>query len=228
MSELLSHELRDLRPRLGNSALSSPLSAGERSQMVAAATVKIAELLNVLRVDHKFDHNTRDTPLRVAKMLVNEVLNGRYTVPPNLTQFDNAMGAKELIVTGPIEVRSTCAHHLMPIYGNAYIGVLPSAEGGVIGLSKYDRVVDHFSSRLQIQEELTHQIGQYLSEQTSPVGLAVRISATHMCKTHRGVRATHGSRMVTSEYFGSFSDRPDLRAEFLRECMSLESSMVQR
>jgi GTP cyclohydrolase I len=222
MSELLFPQLRELRPRLGNSALSTPLSVGDRSQMVAAATAKIAELLNVLQVDHKFDHNTRDTPGRVAKMLVNEVMKGRYTSPPELTRFNNAMGAKELIVTGPIDVRSTCAHHLMPIYGKAYIGVLPSAEFGLIGLSKYDRVVDYFSSRLQIQEELTHQIGDYLMEHTCPLGLAVRISAVHMCKTHRGVRATHCSRMVTSEYFGLMSERTDLRAEFLRECASLE------
>jgi len=222
MSELISPRLLELRPRLGNSALARPLSTGERAQMVEAATTKIAELLSVLQVDHRCDHNTRDTPGRVAKMLVHEVMSGRYTRPPELTTFDNATGAKELIVTGPIDVRSTCAHHLMPIYGKAYIGVLPSAEGGVIGLSKYDRIVEHFSSRLQIQEELNHQIGAYLMEQTRPVGLAVRISAVHMCKTHRGVRATHSSRMVTSEYFGSFSERPDLRAEFLRECASLE------
>ena len=150
MRELLSLRSRELRPRLGNSALSRPLSASDRTQMVEAATVKIAELLSVLRVDHEFDHNTRDTPGRVAKMLVNEVMNGRYTSPPELTRFDNAMGSKELIVTGPIDVRSTCAHHLMPIYGEAYIGVLPSMESGVIGLSKYDRVVDHFASRLGV------------------------------------------------------------------------------
>jgi GTP cyclohydrolase I len=190
--------------------------------MVDAATIKVAELLSVLQVDHEADHNTRDTPRRVAKMLVDELMSGRYTTPPQLTRFDNPSGVKHLIVTGPIEVRSTCAHHLLPIYGNAYIGVIPSASGGVIGLSKYDRVVEHFASRLQIQEELTHQIGAYLMEQTSPVGLAVRISAVHMCKTHRGVRSSHRSRMVTCEYFGSFGERPDIKAEFLNECMSLE------
>ena len=98
------------------------------------------------------------------------------------------------------------------------------ADGSVIGLSKYDRVVDYFSSRLQIQEELTHQIGDFLMEQTSPVGLAIRISAVHMCKTHRGVQATHGSRMVTTKYFGAIADMPAARAEFLQECTTLERS----
>ena len=122
-------------------------------------------------------------------------------------------------VTGPIEVRSTCAHHLMPIYGEAHIGILPSASGRIVGLSKYDRVVDHFSRRLQIQEELTQQIGLHLMDLTAPRGLAVRISATHMCKTHRGIRASHQSRMVTFCYLGEFSSDPLLRREFTRECV---------
>jgi GTP cyclohydrolase I len=222
MGEVVLTRLQNLRPRLGNSALARPLSPLERAQMVTAAAEKIAELLSVLQVDHRSDNNTRDTPGRVARMLVNEVMNGRFVSPPELTEFDNATGSKELIVMGPIEVRSTCAHHLMPIYGRAYIGVLPSASRGVIGLSKYDRVVQHFSLRLQIQEELTQQIGQHLMKQTCPAGLAVRISAVHMCKTHRGVRATHSSRMVTSAYFGVFSERSDMRAEFLQECTLLE------
>jgi GTP cyclohydrolase IA len=226
MSELLATRRLETHPTLGNWALPRPLSSIERAQMVESATQKIAELLAVLKVDCASDHNTRDTPGRVARMFVNDLMAGRFTAPPKLTKFDNPSNLKELIVTGPIALRSTCAHHLMPIYGEAYIGVLPSAAGGVIGLSKYDRVVEHFSARLQIQEELTHQIGAYLMEQTFPAGLAVRISAVHMCKTHRGVRASHASRMVTSEYFGSFSDRPDIRAEFSRECVSLERSVA--
>ena len=225
MSELFANRLLDQwHARFGNSNLARPLSAVERGRMVQAAAVKIAELLNVLQVDHQSDHNTRDTPDRVARMLVNETMRGRYTSLPELTTFENASGSKELIVTGPIDVRSTCAHHLMPIYGRAYVGVLPSATGAVIGLSKYDRVVDHFSSRLQIQEELTHQIGAYLMDQTHPIGIAVRISAVHMCKTHRGVRASHDSRMVTSSYFGAAFEEQRTRAEFLQECALLEQS----
>jgi GTP cyclohydrolase I len=155
MSELLLDRLQDLQPRelffdraqnlhprLGNSALARPLNPIEHAEMVSAATAKIAELLSVLQVDHRSDHNTRETPKRVARMLVNEVMKGRFVSPPKLTEFANLTSSRELIVMGPIEVRSTCAHHLMPIYGNAYIGVLPSESGEVIGLSKYDRVVD--------------------------------------------------------------------------------------
>ena len=110
----------------------------------------------------------------------------------------------------------------MPIYGHAYIGVLPSADGKIIGLSKYDRIVDYFASRLQIQEELVKQIGNYITEKTAPQGLAVRLSAVHMCKTHRGVRSTHKGRMVTTAYFGDMANDRQLKQEFLQECIGLE------
>lgn len=192
--------------------------------MIGAASAKLAELFDILQVDHRNDHNTRGTPGRVAKMFVDETLRGRYCEPPALTEFDNAQAFDELIVTGPIDVRSTCAHHMMPIYGTAFIGVLPSREGRIIGLSKYDRVVDHFASRLQIQEELVKQIGNFLLEKTAPRGLAVRISAVHMCKTQRGVRGSHRGRMVSTSYWGALADDAALKSEFLQECLGLERS----
>src|SRR4051812_40036421 len=135
------------------------MDEAERATMMTLAVRKVEELFDVLRIDHRNDHNTRDTPMRVAKMFVEEMLRGRFTAPPRITEFDNAERYDQLIVTGPIELRSTCAHHLMPIYGHAYIGVLPSVDGKIIGLSKYDRIVGHFAARLQIQEELVKQIG---------------------------------------------------------------------
>jgi GTP cyclohydrolase IA len=182
-------------------------------------------LLDILQVDHRFDHNTRDTPRRVARMLVEETMSGRFCEPPSITAFENTEQFDSLIVTGPIEVRSTCAHHFMPIYGTAYIGILPATDGKIIGLSKYDRIVEHFASRLQIQEELVQQIGRYIMDATAPRGLAVRISAVHMCKTHRGVQASHRSRMVTNAYFGELKTDKSIRDEFLRECATLEGSV---
>jgi GTP cyclohydrolase I len=190
--------------------------------MMAAAAEKLEELLDVLHIDYKNDHNTRDTPRRVARMFVEEILHGRYNSPPKITEFENVERYDQLIVTGPIEVRSMCAHHLMPICGQAFIGVLPSPDGKIIGLSKYDRIVDYFSARLQIQEELVAQIGNYIMEITKPRGLAVRISAVHMCKTHRGVRARSNSRMVNSAFYGEMSRNPDMKAEFLQECLALD------
>ena len=161
------------------------------------------------------------------------LLNGRLDVgvgrghawlndPANVDLFENVERYDQLIVTGPIQVRSTCAHHMMPIYGEAYVGVLPSPEGKIIGLSKYDRIVEYFSARLQIQEELVGQIGNYIMDMTKPRGLAIRISAVHMCKTHRGVRASAKSRMVNSAYFGELSRNQSLKSEFMHECLALE------
>ncbi len=190
--------------------------------MKFAAAQKIAELFDVLGIDYLNDHNTRDTPTRVAKMYIDEILRGRFTEPPAVTEFDNVGHCDQLIVTGPIDVRSMCAHHLMPIYGSAYIGVLPAAEGKIIGLSKYDRIVDYFSARLQIQEELVKQIATFIVEHTKPRGLAVRISAVHMCKSQRGVRASHASRMVTTEFYGDMLTDKTARSEFLQECALLD------
>lgn len=214
------HALRT--SRRANEAVEMPLSGGEEAAMIAAASQKIAELLDVLRIDHRNDHNTRDTPARVAKMYVQELLRGRFAAPPKLTDFDNAQRYDQLIVVGPIEVRSLCAHHLMPIYGSAFIGILPEPDGRIIGLSKYDRIVEHFASRLQIQEELVKQIGNFLVEETHPCGLAVRVSAVHMCKTHRGVRASRGSRMVNTALYGAMQSNPSLKSEFLQECAVLD------
>lgn len=209
--------------RLCNESVDGYADPAERESLKAAAAQKIEELFDILKIDHRNDHNTRDTPRRVAKMLVEETLSGRYNAAPRITDFENAQNYDELIVTGPIEVRSTCAHHMMPIYGSAFIGVLPATDGKIIGLSKYDRIVDYFASRLQIQEELVKQIEKFIVETTQPRGLAVRISAVHMCKTHRGVKASHQSRMVNSAFYGEMSRNSGLRAEFLQECAVLES-----
>jgi GTP cyclohydrolase I len=210
--------------RLCNESAEHFDSPAEQSEMIAAATKKLEELFDILQIDHRNDHNTRDTPRRVAKMFVQEILSGRYTAPPSITEFDNAEGFDQLIVTGPIGLRSTCAHHLMPIYGDVFIGILPAREGKIIGLSKYDRIVDHFASRLQIQEELIKQIGNFIVEKTAPRGLAVRISAVHMCKTHRGVRASHSGRMVNSAFYGEFIDNHALKQNFLQEALSVSSN----
>jgi len=212
---------RLVRPRRANEAIDTPLSEQEREAMTTAAAAKIAELFDVLRIDHHNDHNTRETPQRVARMFVNEIMRGRFTPPPALTEFDNVQSFSEMIVIGPIDVRSLCAHHLMPIYGEAYVGVVPSETGGIIGLSKYDRIVDHFCGRPQIQEELVKQIGQFIMENTHPRGVAVRVSAVHMCRTHRGVRGSHRGRMVTNAFFGNLSDDTELKSRFLAECTEL-------
>jgi GTP cyclohydrolase IA len=208
--------------RLGNEAVDAPLNPSEKAVMTAAVARKVEELFDILKIDHRIDHNTRETPGRVARMLVDETLRGRYDNLPAITEFENVARYDQLIVIGPIDLRSTCAHHLMPIYGHAIIGVLPQKDGKIIGLSKYDRIVDHFAARLQIQEELVMQIGNYIEEVSKPRGVAVRISAVHMCRTHRGVRTGHEGRMVSTAFFGELRDSPEIKGQFLSECLGLE------
>lgn len=206
-----------------NEATDRPLSPGEQAAMVTAAAVKVGELLDIFQIDHANDPHTQDTPRRVAKMFVMELMRGRFNESPLVTEFENVSHSGELIVTGPIDVRSTCAHHLLPIYGHAFIGIVPAPDGTVVGLSKYDRIVAHFAARLQIQEELVNQIGTFIMDHVAPLGLAVRISAVHMCESHRGVLASHDSRMITSAYFGSIAENSNLKSEFTRECLAFRT-----
>lgn len=214
---------RHAQARRANEQLDHYPTATERTEMIDAAALKLEELFDIFKIDHRNDHNTQDTPRRVASMFVNELMRGRYNAPPEITEFDNAGAFEDLLVVGPITVRSTCAHHLLPIYGQAFIGVLPAPGGKLMGLSKYDRIVHHFASRLQIQEELVKQIGGFIEERTAPRALAVRVSAVHMCRTQRGVLAGHDGRMVTTTYFGAARDDASFKDTFLRECLSLEA-----
>jgi len=209
---------------LCNEALRQPLIESEAEMMKRSVARKFEEIFDILRIDHRNDHNTRDTPKRVAKMYVEEIMRGRFSSPPEITEFENAGQYSQLIVSGPIEVRSMCAHHLMPIYGSAFIGVLPAPNGKIIGLSKYDRIVNYFSTRLQIQEELVQQIANFIVEKTNPLGLAIRMTAVHMCKTHRGVRSTHHGRMVNSSFHGELLTNETAKSMFIQECLSLENA----
>jgi GTP cyclohydrolase I len=146
-------------------------------------------------------------------MLLHETFGGRYAPMPRLTSFPNAKHLDELYLTGPIAVRSTCSHHLMPITGECWIGVIPGEE--VIGLSKFNRLVDWVMSRGQIQEEATVQIADLLEDLLKPKGLAVVVKAQHHCMTHRGVKAHDDSVMTTSVMRGYMRDKPEARAEFL-------------
>jgi hypothetical protein len=110
------------------------------------------EVLRALVIDTESDHNTNDTAKRVAKMFLNEVFHGRYVKMPPVTEFPNAERLNELMIVGPVKVRSACSHHLCPILGRVWIGVLPNEHSNLIGLSKYARICEWIMSRPQIQE----------------------------------------------------------------------------
>jgi len=169
------------------------------------------KVLESLKIDTENDHNTQETAKRVAKMMVREVFAGRYEPKPRITSFPNATAYDELYLTGPIKIRSTCAHHFQPIVGNAWVGVFPGKN--VIGLSKFNRLVDWVASRPQIQEEMTVQIADIIEQETQAEGVAVVVKAEHMCMTHRGVRE-HESDMTTSVVRGSLREEESQKREF--------------
>ena len=184
----------------------------ELSWIERDVTEKIEELLHCLIIDTKNDHNTQETAKRMAKMFIHEIFRGRYREQPKITTFPNATNYDQLYITGPISIRSTCAHHFQNIVGKAYVGVFPGKE--VIGLSKFNRLINWIAERPQIQEEMTMQIADAVEEVTGADGVAIVIRAEHMCMTHRGVKE-HESDMTTSVMRGSFRNDPELKKEFL-------------
>ncbi|MEA1050470.1 GTP cyclohydrolase I [Lamprobacter modestohalophilus] len=169
-------------------------------------------LLEALRIDWERDPNTRETPARVARMLVDETQRGRFHPRPKLTVFPNTRQLDELYTVGPITVRSTCSHHLVPILGQAWIGVIPGDT--LIGLSKFHRLTEWIMARPQIQEEAAVQLADEIESLIQPLGLGVVVKAEHLCCTWRGVR-DGGTQMVTSIMRGALRDSPAARAEFM-------------
>jgi len=175
-------------------------------------------VLDSLVIDRENDHNTRETAKRVAKMMLTETFGGRYKPFPKITSFPN-MGYKSMYTSGPISIRSTCAHHFQNIVGSAWVGIIPTDE--VIGLSKFNRIVHHIAERPQIQEEMTTQIAEALQKYAKTPNIAVVVKAEHHCMTHRGVKE-HESDMTTAIMLGAFKDDPATRDEFYKLCMSMK------
>jgi GTP cyclohydrolase I len=201
------------KPFFANDNVSEFLFDAEKPAFQAEIEKRAEHLLRGLLIDIDSDHNTVGTAHRMAKMFVNEVFRGRYTPCPSMVKFPNVKKLDEMYVTGPITLRSACSHHLVPIMGECWIGIIPGKY--LPGLSKFNRIVDWFASRPQIQEELAVQIADYLEAELSPAGVAVIIKATHMCMTWRGVREPMDAKMTTSIMRGAFRLEHDTRDEFL-------------
>ena len=197
-----------------NDNISDYLEPGEIDAIFAEVKEKMKEVLDSLVIDTEGDHNTQDTANRVAKMFIKEVFAGRYSPMPTLTEFPNVSHLNELMVIGPIAVRSACSHHLCPIMGKVWIGVLPNQDSNLIGLSKYARMTEWIMGRPQIQEEAVIQLADILEEKMKPLGLAVVMDADHLCMQWRGVKDSD-AKMLNSVMRGTFLKDPNLRREFL-------------
>lgn len=197
-----------------NDNIADFIESGELEKLLDEVEHKMQGVLDSLVINTEDDHNTRNTARRVAKMYINEVFKGRYVPQPEVTAFPNAEHLNELMIVGPITVRSACSHHLCPVIGKVWIGVLPNKNTNVIGLSKYARLVDWVLGRPQIQEEAIVQLADLIMNKTQPDGLAVVLEASHFCMSWRGVREMD-SKMLNSVMRGEFLTNPNLRREFL-------------
>jgi GTP cyclohydrolase I len=188
-------------------------SPEELIALEAEVQTKMHEVLQSLVIDTENDHNTRETARRVAKMFVREVFSGRFSPSPPITTFPNIEKVNELMLVGPLTVRSACSHHLCPIIGKLWVGVLPKPGSKLIGLSKFARISDWIMSRPQIQEEAVKNLADHLERELDPAGLAVVVKANHFCMHWRGVK--DNSRMTSSVMRGELHSSQPLRQEFL-------------
>ncbi|MDI3262386.1 MAG: GTP cyclohydrolase I [Fulvimonas sp.] len=214
-SQRVSERLRGAGVRFhANDNIADHLEAGELEEIEREVAAKAQEMLRALVIDVDNDHNTRDTGRRLAKMFMRELFAGRYQHAPTVTEFPNAERLNELMIVGPLRVRSACSHHLCPIMGRVWMGVLPNADSNLIGLSKYARLIDWIMSRPQIQEEAVSQIADLLEQRLKPDGIAVVMEADHYCMHWRGVKDDE-SKMINSVMRGRFLSDASLRKEFL-------------
>jgi GTP cyclohydrolase IA len=197
-----------------NDNIAAFVREGELDELKAEVEAKMTEVLKALVIDTESDHNTNETAQRVAKMYIDEVFRGRYQAMPAVTEFPNAERLNELMIVGPITVRSACSHHMCPIFGKVWIGILPNEHSNLIGLSKYARITDWIMSRPQIQEEAVTMLANELQERVRPDGLAIVMEADHFCMHWRGVKDPQ-SAMVNSVMRGAFLKDASLRREFL-------------
>ena len=197
-----------------NDNIADFIEPGELDRLLDEVQSKMQGVLTSLVIDTDNDHNTGQTARRVAKMYLTEVFKGRYIKGPTVTEFPNAEHLNELMIVGPITVRSACSHHLCPVIGVIWIGVLPNEHTNVIGLSKYARLAEWVMGRPQIQEEAVVQLADLIPQKTQPDGLAIVMEASHFCMGWRGVKDVD-SKMINSVMRGSFLKDANLRREFL-------------
>jgi len=189
-----------------------PLTPEDRELRIIEATRHYGEFLSALGFDWENDPNMQDTPKRVSKAYINELMEGCFTEPPKITTFAEASsGYDGIVFQGKIDIKSLCSHHLLAFIGKAHVAYIPGET--VIGLSKLNRIVEWFSRRPQIQEGLTMQIHDFINRVLPDnKGIAVLIEAEHTCASCRGVR--HDSVMKTSKLSGAFMDNASCKNEF--------------
>ena len=189
-----------------------PRTSEEIEDMIVEATIHYGKFLEAVGFDYQADPQTIDTPKRVSKAWLKDLIIGSVSNEPNITTFPNEENYDGLVVQGGIPVTSMCAHHNLAFTGYATVAYLPGEQ--VVGLSKLNRIVEWFSRRPQMQESLTQQIHDYIANKLDCGSVAVSIACKHTCCSHRGIK--HPSVMTTNKFSGAFMEKDNLiREEFL-------------
>ena len=193
--------------------ISSVLNDGDKEALIDELTPKFEAVLDSLIIDRANDPNSMDTGRRLAKMYINELMQGRYDPMPNATAFPNHIenGYEGMLVVRS-ELKSVCSHHHQPVVGVAYIGII--AADKLIGLSKYTRIAQWCARRGTLQEELNNVIADEIQKATGTKNVGVYIQATHGCCENRGIKA-HSSLTQTTVLRGAFNEDPGTKKEFM-------------
>jgi GTP cyclohydrolase I len=192
----------------------------EIEQMIDKAATAYASFLEAVGFDHTADRQTEDTPRRVAKSWLKDLIIGSVTNEPNITTFPNDEGYDGLVIQSGIPITSMCAHHNLAFTGFATVAYVPGEM--VIGLSKLNRIVEWFSRRPQMQESLTQQIHDYIAQKMNCESVAVSIACKHTCCSHRGIK--HPSVMSTNKFSGVFMEKDNLIREELLSAIEMNGT----
>ena len=197
------------------------LTKQEKQEIIDDAARHYGNFLTALGVVWESDPNSADTPRRVAKAYVNDLWAGRYEPMSDITAFPSD-GYDGIVFEGGIPLTSMCSHHHQTIGGLVHIAYIPEENGNVIGLSKLNRVVEHFGRRGAIQEQLTVAIHNAINEICEGnIGVMVVVHAGHQCVSCRGVKH-QGASMVTSEVSGVFADHTKTAKQEVLEMIKLK------
>ena len=211
-SEKLKIKLQELGQRFyAGDNISNVLEDGDKQKLIDELVPAFEAVLQGLVIDVDNDPNSKDTPRRLAKMYINEIMSGRYLDMPNPNSFPNYVeGGYEGMLVVRSELKSMCSHHHQPVTGIAYIGLI--AGDKLLGLSKYTRIAQWCARRGTLQEELNVMIANEIQRQCETEHVGVYIQATHGCCENRGIMA-HSSLTQTTVLRGGFKE-PDLKKEF--------------
>jgi GTP cyclohydrolase I len=200
----------DLLNKANGNASRSP---EEIEKMIDEAELHYGRFLKAVGFNYEKDPQTIDTPKRVAKAWMKDLIMGSVSEEPSITVFPNEENYTGIVIQTGIPVTSMCAHHNLPFVGFATVAYVPAEK--VIGLSKLNRIVDWFARRPQMQESLTQQIHDFIANKMECKSVAVSISSKHMCCSNRGIKHPT-STMCTNKFSGVFMEKDNLiREEFL-------------